>query len=130
MTARIRGFGRAAFVLVDGIGGAIDVVEFKDGPDTRVRKRPGRAAYDAVTLRRARAGRPLLWAWWKACVNGEGERRSVTLTLKDASERSLATWTLGGCWPTRWRLVYADSDEKHAGHVEEVTLVVEDIQLG
>lgn len=129
LTVRIQGFGSVGFVYVEGMGGAIDVVEFKDGPDTTVRKRPGRTAYDPVTLRRERPGKPLLWGWWKECAEGGGRRRTVTLSLEDDRGRALATWELGGCWPVRWRLVDVGASEKDAVHVEEITVVVEDVQL-
>jgi phage tail-like protein len=130
LIANIEGFGRTPLEYVDGMGGVVDVLEFKDGPDVNVRLRAGRTTWDSITLRRTQFGKPALWKWWYETVHGAGRRRDVTLSLTDRGGAAIAGWTLRGCWPSRWRLVHTVGAGGESGYVEEVTLVVEDIDLG
>lgn len=129
LIAEIQGFSRTPLEYVDGMGGVIDVLSFKDGSDVSVRMRPGRATWDSITLRRTKFGRPALWKWWKKTVDGGGRRREVKLVLLDQRGGPVAAWTLHGCWPSRWRLVHKVDATGQSGYVEELTLIVEDIDL-
>ena len=111
------------------MGGIVDVLAFKDGSDITVRMRPGRTTWDSITLRRTRFGKPALWKWWNQTVSGGGRRRNVKVALVDQRNVTLARWTLRGCWPSRWRLVYTVGARGQSGFAEEVTLVVEDVDL-
>jgi phage tail-like protein len=129
LIAEIQGFGRTPLEYVDGMGGVVEVLPFKDGSDIRVRMRPGRTTWDSITLRRTQFGRPALWKWWQKTIEGGGRRREVKLRLVDQRGGPIASWTLSGCWPSRWQLVPRLNAAGQPGYVEQMTLVVEKIDL-
>lgn len=125
----IEGFRRLSLEFVDGLGGQMEVLSFKDGADVRVRRRPGPVSWSIVTVRRTRSGVPRLWRWWKQTVDGGEQRRKLTVRHVNDRGRVLAKWTLHGCWPTGWRLVDAGGAGRKSDHVEELTLAVENMEL-
>jgi len=129
LVAQIQGFRGARFDCVGGFGGQIDVMAFKDGPERVIRQQGGRTGFDRVTLRRPQTGAPVLWKWWKAATAGADKRRDVTLALTDARGRELAKWVLNGCWPCHWRLKEIEPERGKRVYAEEVTLIVENIDL-
>ena len=129
LLAEIEGFRRTPLEYVEGMGGVVEVLPFKDGSDVSVRMRPGRHTWDSITLRRTQFGRPALWKWWQKTLEGTGRRREVQLRLVDQRGGPVAGWTLRGCWPSRWRLVHKVEATGQSGYVEEITLVVESIGL-
>jgi phage tail-like protein len=45
---------------------------------------------------------PALWDWHQAVTEGRVERRSVTITLRDAEQREAWSWTAQGAFPVKW----------------------------
>lgn len=125
----IAGYRRLAMEVVDTAGGAVPVLSYRDGTDTSIRLQPGPVAWDSITVRRTTSGSPALWKWWKATVDGQLQRRNVTLRLVDSRGTVIGQWTLSNCWPTRWRLVAAPDRSGNSIHVEEMTLAVEAMDL-
>jgi phage tail-like protein len=125
----IEGYKRLPLEVVDGVGGIVQVMAFRDGADVRVRMHPGPATWDSIVVRRTASGSPALWKWWKATVDGTVSRRNVLVQQVDERGTAIAKWALSNCWPTRWRLVpVLDKSGKNI-HVEEMTLAVEAMDL-
>jgi len=129
LVAQIQGFRGTRFECVGGFGGRIDVMAFKDGPDRVIRQQGGRTAFERVTLQRPQTGAPVLWKWWKTATAGADKRRDVTISLVDARGREIAKWMLRGCWPCDWRLKEIEPERGQVAYAEEVTLIVENIDL-
>lgn len=125
----IAGYRRLAMEVVDGVGGVVEVLSYRDGSDTRVRMQPGPVAWDSITIRRSASGSPALWKWWKATVDGQNQRRDVVVQQVDDRGTPIARWALSNCWPTRWRLVAVPDRSGNSIHVEEMTLAVEAMDL-
>jgi phage tail-like protein len=45
---------------------------------------------------------PSLWDWHQKVVEGKVERRTVTVTLRDARGQEAWSWTAPGAYPVKW----------------------------
>lgn len=97
------GGDEAGFSEVDLPGGAIEVIEYREGSDrvSSARKLPGRVSYPNVVLRRGIAGRLELFEWWRAVRDGQPDRRTVTITLLDEQRQPVQAWRLRNAWPAK-----------------------------
>lgn len=88
---------------VSGIGAETDVVEYQDGDDMTMHKRPGRTKYANITLSRDFAQNGDLWKWYQEVVSGKNIRKNITITMykKDGSEAGRYNFFEG--WPCRWQ---------------------------
>lgn len=86
----ISGVDAGRFQAVSGLGDEIEVIEFQDGDDLVLRKRPGRVRFDDVTLKKGYIVTNDLRRWWQAASKGQFERRSISIILCDAAGISTA----------------------------------------
>ncbi len=100
---RIEGFSSAQFEAIEGLSGAIEVVEFQDGDDLVLRKRPGRVSFGDITLRRGELDAADFYRWWYAARGGKVERRSVEISFLDRRNRPLLRWKIEA-WPVSWEI--------------------------
>lgn len=104
--------GPAAIVTVDGqnlgefrelVGGGIDieVVEYRDGSDPVVRKRPGKVKYSNLTLKRGQFSDPLVTDWVDKALAGTTERKSGSIIYLDREGNEVVRYGFFEAWPTR-----------------------------
>jgi len=124
----ISGVNAGRFQSVSGLGAEIEVVEFQDGDDLILRKRPGRVRYDDVTLTKGYIVTDDLQKWWEAASQGQYDRRDISIVLNDNAGNEIRRWNLFGCWPRSWRSgpLNGASD---ALLFEEITFVVEKLEI-
>ncbi|MEM1141833.1 MAG: phage tail protein [Pseudomonadota bacterium] len=124
----ISGVAAGYFKSVSGLSGELEVVEFQDGDDLFLRKRPGRAKFGDVTLTKGYIVTDDLQAWWRAARDGQYDRRDISIILNDNAGNEIRRWNLYGCWPRRWE---TGPLVGNSGAVleESITVVVEDMQL-
>ena len=125
----IDGVDAGFFKGVDGLSAEIEVIEFQDGDDLFLRKRPGIARYGDVTLKKGYIATTDLMDWWEATRAGAYDRRNVSIVLNDNAGSEIRRWNLTGCWPRRWELGPLEGGGAYA-LFESVTIVVERIQMG
>ena len=59
--------------------------------------------FETVVLRRALTQSSELYDWRREIVNGQDDRRPVTIRLLDAAGMAVVnSWRLEGAWPCRW----------------------------
>jgi phage tail-like protein len=117
------------FQAVSAFGAEADVVEFQDGDDLILRKRPGRIRYDDVVLTRGHILADELWDWWKAVQEGAVERKSMSIILHDSVGQEIRRWNLFECWPRRWQMGPLDGEASEC-LVEQIVIVTEKLELG
>lgn len=100
----ISGVNAGYFKGVDGINSEIEVIEFQDGDDLFLRKRPGRAKFGDVTLKKGYIVTADLQDWWRACRDGQYDRRDISIVLNDNAGNEIRRWNLYGCWPKAWKI--------------------------
>ena len=117
----------AGFEEVEGLGGSIDVVEYRNGNEKEgaVRKLPGLRKYGNVTLKRGLISDLSLWEWFDSLPP---DPRDVTITLLDESLTAVMRFHLKGAWPCRWT-----GPHLHAARsllaVESVELTIRSLRL-
>jgi phage tail-like protein len=118
----------AYFKGADGIQQEIDVIEFPDGDDLSLRKRPPRITPHTVTLKRVIFESDALTAWWLALqiphVNGH---RDLSIVYHDDIYNELRRWNLYGCVLTTWTEGNAHPTDPNM--LWALTLTVDDIQI-
>jgi phage tail-like protein len=124
----ISGVNAGYFKGVDGLSSEIEVIEFQDGDDLFLRKRPGRAKFGDVTLKKGYIVTSDLQDWWRACRDGQYDRRDISIVLNDNAGNEIRRWNLYGCWPKAWKINSLDG-KGNDPVTEEITFVVEDLQI-
>ena len=77
----IEGVTQGAFRNVEGLDSETEIVEFQDGDDIILRKRPGRTKYSNVTLKRGYINNTELCDWRKKFIEGKVERKAGSIIL-------------------------------------------------
>lgn len=100
----IEGVTTASFSEVLGLEASIDVIDYREGNQTEnsVRKLAGLHKYSNITLKRGFTVDTSLWNWINNVLTGNLVRTTVAITLLDAADNPVWTWTLKNAWPCRW----------------------------
>lgn len=113
------------FLKVSAITSKTEPIEFKHGMDRSVRKSPGRTSVNDVVLERVYSGLDEFARWRQAIVNGEIDRRTVSISyLKPDGSTVVRRYELYNCYPTQWELPEMNASSS-ATAVEKITLAVE-----
>ncbi len=126
----IEGVTQGAFRNVEGLDSETEVIEYQNGDDIVLRKRPGRTKYSNITLKRGYVTSPELWEWRKKVINGLIERKSGSIILLgDDSQKEWARYNFYEAWPCKWKGFTLDGKGTDI-NVEEIELAVEKIERG
>lgn len=127
-TVEIGGEIQGRFQAVSGFGAEVDVIEFQDGDDLTLRKRPGRVRYDDVVLTKGYVLTDDLWDWWRTVQEGRVERKSISIILHNSVGDEIRRWNLFDCWPRRWQTgpLNAEASDRL---VEQIVIVTEKLLL-
>lgn len=100
----IDGMAHAAFSEVSGLSAEAEVIEYREGSDkvTSTRKLPGRIDYANVTLKRGLTTSRELFDWWMTVVNGNVQRRNVSIVLLDDARMEVMRYHLEHAWPVKF----------------------------
>ena len=124
----INGVTAGYFKGVDGINAELEVIEFQDGDDLTLRKRPGRAKFGDVTLKKGYIVTADLQEWWNQAKAGQYVRRDISITLNDNAGGELRRWNLYDCWPKSWKINALDGKGNDVV-TEEITFGVESLEI-
>ena len=126
----IEGITVGAFRNVEGLESETEIVEFQDGEDIILRKRPGRTKYANITLKKGYIASQDLWEWRRAVIEGHVERKSGSVVLLgDDGQQELARYNFYEAWPAKWKGFTLDGKGTDV-NVEEIELAVEKIEKG
>jgi len=126
----IEGITVGAFRNVEGLESETEIVEFQDGSDIILRKRPGRTKYANITLKKGYIASQDLWEWRRAVIEGHVERKSGSVVLLgDDGQKELARYNFYEAWPAKWKGFTLDGKGTDV-NVEEIELAVEKIEKG
>lgn len=92
------------FVAASGFDVLIDKILYREaGLNQIVRAIPGRVTYSSVTLRYGLTTSTELWDWLMSAVNGQVNRRNVTIAMLDSTgSNTVLRWKLANAWPEQW----------------------------
>lgn len=96
----IDGVARGAFSEVSGLTAEGDAVDYREGSDIQqnVRKLPGLRKYSNLTLKRGYTKDGSLWTWYTNIMNGQADRRNVTIVLLDEARTEVMRWHAENAW--------------------------------
>ena len=113
------------FKSVTGMDSETEVVEFKQGNDRVVRKKPGRTTYNNIVLERGYTATDDLWQWRNNIEKGIIDRRSGSIIVLDQDlTTEVARYNFYEAWPCKWYVPEMDSDNS-AMAIEKIELAVE-----
>lgn len=96
----IDGVPLGAFSEVSGLTAEGDAVDYREGIDVQqnVRKLPGLRKYSNITLKRGYTQDKSLWRWYGNIVNGQPDRRDVTIVLLNEARQPVLRWHAESAW--------------------------------
>jgi phage tail-like protein len=116
------------FKSVSGMDSETEVIEFKQGNDMVVRKKPGRTTYANIVLERGYTATDDLWQWRKNIEDGKIDRRSGSIIILDNDgQTEVARYNFYEGWPCKWYVPDMDAD-KSSMAIEKVEIAVEKIE--
>lgn len=99
----LEGIQQAGFSEVSGFDASLDVVEYREGTDVITpRKLPGLAKYGNITLKWGVTDSMDMYQWMQDCIEGNVERKTVTIIAVDEEGTDVATWQVIEAWPTKY----------------------------
>jgi phage tail-like protein len=99
-SVEIDGIPRGAFSEVSGLTAEGDAVDYREGTDMQhnVRKLVGLRKYTNLMFKRGYTQDGSLWAWWTNIMNGQPDRRNVTIVLMDEARKPVMRWHAENAW--------------------------------
>jgi phage tail-like protein len=91
---------RGGFSEAGGLTAEGDSVDYREGNDIQanVRKLPGLRKYTNITLKRGYTKDKTLWQWYTNIMNGEPDRRNVTVVLLNEKREAVLRWHAEAAW--------------------------------
>ena len=116
------------FKSISGMDSATEVVEFKQGNDIRVRKKPGRTTYSNIVLERGYTATDDLWEWRKNIEEGNIDRRSGAIMILDHDgSTEVARYEFFQGWPCKWYVPDMAADQSGMA-IEKIEIAVEQVK--
>jgi len=96
----IDGVPLGAFSEASGLTAEGDAVDYREGTDLQpnVRKLTGLRKYTNITLKRGYTQDKSLWRWYGNIVNGQPDRRDVTIVLLNEARQPVLRWHAENAW--------------------------------
>ena len=125
----IQGVIAGYFTEVSGLKVKVEAIEYREGGGLPgVRKLPGRVDIGDITLRSGLTDSAYLWDWLMTAVNGNVERRNVSVILMGTDGvTEVSRWNLENAWVSEWRGAKLDAMGQQAA-IERITLVAETLE--
>lgn len=120
----IDGVTQAAFKACEGLDSETEIIEFQDGDDLTLRKRPGRTKYSNIKLKRGYVSTEELWLWRKKVMEGKVDRKSGSVILLNDNGQEIMRYNFFEAWPSKWTGFNLDGKGTDVA-VEELEFVVE-----
>ncbi len=118
------------FKSMSGMDSETEVIEFKQGNDTIVRKKPGRTSYANIVLERGYTATDDLWQWRKNIEDGKIDRRSGSIIVLDQDgQTEVARYNFFEGWPAKWYVPDMNADSS-AMAVEKIEIAIEKVERG
>ncbi|MCO4769197.1 MAG: phage tail protein [Deltaproteobacteria bacterium] len=116
------------FKSVSGMDSETEIIEFKQGNDIRVRKKPGRTTYSNIVLERGYTATDDLWEWRKSIEEGNIDRRSGAVIILDHDgDGEVARYEFFEGWPCKWYVPEMSADQSGMA-IEKIEIAVEQVK--
>jgi phage tail-like protein len=99
----VDGIGQAVFTEVSGLSVEVMVQEYEEGGvNDQVHRLPGRVKVADIVLRNGITTSNDLWDWYKKILQGDFERRNVSIVMVDQTGTEKARWSFIEALPVKW----------------------------
>ena len=116
------------FKSVAGMDSETEIIEFKQGNDSVVRKKPGRTTYANIVLERGYTATDDLWQWRKNIEDGKIDRRAGSIIILDQDcQTEVARYNFYEGWPCKWYVPDMDSDTSGMA-IEKIEIAIEKVE--
>jgi phage tail-like protein len=116
------------FKSVSGMDSETEIIEFKQGNDIVVRKKPGRTTFNNIVLERGYTATDDLFQWRKNIEDGKIDRRAGSIIILDQDGQSeVARYNFYEGWPCKWFVPELDSDSSGMA-IEKIEIAVEKVE--
>ncbi|MGB0639795.1 MAG: phage tail protein [Myxococcota bacterium] len=116
------------FKTVSGMDSETEIIEFKQGNDLIVRKKPGRTTYSNIVLERGYTATDDLWQWRKNIEDGKIDRRAGSVIILDQDGQSeVARYNFYEGWPCKWNAPEMDADASSMA-IEKIEISIEKVE--
>lgn len=124
----IDGVISGGFKEISGLESEVEIVEYRDGSDPIVHKRPGRPKYKNIVLKRGQVNDASLLDWYRRrALAGDTARKSGSIIYLDREGNEVLRYNFFEAWPCRWKAPELNSaSDTHI--VEEIEFVVERVE--
>lgn len=93
----------AGFSEVTGLEVGMETEDYQEGGlNTHVHKLPTPFAHPNLVLKKGLTDYQELWGWIQDVVNGQVERKDVTVLLLNSTGETAWTWGLREAYPVKW----------------------------
>src|SRR3989344_2137861 len=96
------GVAMSGVLSIDGIGAETEIIEYQDGNDMTMHKRPGRTNYANINLKRSFTDNNDLWQWYQEVTNGKNIRKSISVIMTDYNGSETGRYNFFEAFPCRW----------------------------
>jgi len=95
------GIVHAGFRECSGLTGTRTASTYREGTDKNLAQRqlPGLNSFGNISLKRGFTDNDELWKWHRQLLDGEPERKNVSIILADDKGEEKIRWNLENCWP-------------------------------
>ena len=116
------------FKSVSGMDSETEIIEFKQGNDMIVRKKPGRTTYSNIVLERGYTATDDLFMWRKNIEDGKIDRRAGSVIILDQDgQTEVARYNFYEGWPCKWNAPELNDDSSEMA-IEKIELAIEKVE--
>ena len=112
------------FIKVSAVTSTTENINFKHGLDRSIRSAPGSTKYEDITLDRVYSGLDEFAQWRESIVNGNVDRRTVSIEYLRNDGSMVRKYSLYNAYPSKWVLPALDAGGSSSA-VEQITLSAE-----
>ena len=96
------GIVTAGFSECTGLSSEVEIIEYREGGDFRVRKLPGLAKFGNITLKRGVTNSMDLYNCHRDVLNGQTNRKNGVVILLDDTRAPVARWVFHEAFPQKY----------------------------
>jgi phage tail-like protein len=115
------------FKKVEGLDSEVEVIEYQQGEDIVLRKRPGRVKYSNITLKKGYLATTVLSDWRQSVLSRTLEKKAGSVILTDDKNQEILRYNFFEAWPSKWKGYSLDGKGGDI-NVEEIELAVEKLE--
>lgn len=123
----IDGISIAGFSECSGLGTRVDVIEYREGGSSAIRKLPGLRKVSDIVLKRGVTSSSELQDWHKKILNGQTDRRNGSVVLLDDTGQEVVRWNFFHAFPSRWEGPHLKGEGQDVA-IETLTLACEGLE--